>query len=202
MFSRRDILQVGAATAALLAAPGVGQAQSQPVLTEADLLLFDAIGTVTLVHVADLHGQLMPLHFRAWDIAMQRAGLPHALDEDLFYSLGGVPTRRVAEMLSAHYGLGVDAERIFAQLELAGDLVLKRRDLHFVVDLADVTQRGQHQLLKIWQCHRFQKLLEETNAQEILNATLPFTRISQSDYVTQIYNNTIGFLLIKYCLAF
>ena len=70
--------------------------------------IFDCDGTLV---------DTMPLHFRAWDIAMQRAGLPHALDEDLFYSLGGVPTRRVAEMLSAHYGLSVDAERIFAEKE-------------------------------------------------------------------------------------
>ena len=72
------------------------------------LVIFDCDGTLV---------DTMPLHFRAWDIAMQRAGLPHALDEDLFYSLGGVPTRRVAEMLSAHYGLSVDAERIFAEKE-------------------------------------------------------------------------------------
>ncbi len=70
--------------------------------------IFDCDGTLV---------DTMPLHFRAWDIAMQRAGLPHALDEDLFYSLGGVPTRRVAEMLSAHYGLRTDAERIFAEKE-------------------------------------------------------------------------------------
>ena len=70
--------------------------------------IFDCDGTLV---------DTMPLHFRAWDIAMQRAGLPHALDEDLFYSLGGVPTRRVAEMLSAHYGLRTDAEEIFAAKE-------------------------------------------------------------------------------------
>ena len=46
-------------------------------------------------YIFDLDGTLMdtmPLHYRAWDQAMQQAGLPHQLDEDLFYSLGGVPT--------------------------------------------------------------------------------------------------------------
>ncbi len=62
-------------------------------------------------YIFDLDGTLidtMPLHYRAWDAAMNRHGLTETLDEDLFYSLGGVPTVRVAEVIGAHYGLKID----------------------------------------------------------------------------------------------
>ncbi|MBI5690764.1 MAG: HAD family phosphatase [Verrucomicrobia bacterium] len=71
-------------------------------------------------YIFDLDGTLvdtMPLHFRAWDVAMRQAGLPCPLDEDLFYSLGGVPTRRVAELIAAHYRLKVDPDAIFHHKE-------------------------------------------------------------------------------------
>jgi beta-phosphoglucomutase family hydrolase len=71
-------------------------------------------------YIFDLDGTLadtMPLHFRAWDAAMRHAGLNCALDEDLFYSLGGVPTRRVAELIAEHYKLKVDPEAVFHHKE-------------------------------------------------------------------------------------
>ena len=42
----------------------IGRAAAQGKLSQAELLQFDSVGTVTLVHITDLHGQLMPLHFR------------------------------------------------------------------------------------------------------------------------------------------
>ena len=71
-------------------------------------------------YIFDLDGTLidtMPLHFRAWNRAMRAVGMKGDLDEELFYSLGGVPTRRVAELLAAHYGLSVDAEAVFHHKE-------------------------------------------------------------------------------------
>ena len=71
-------------------------------------------------YIFDLDGTLidtMPLHYRAWDTALRRAGLPHELDEEFFYSLGGVPTRQVAELLSARYGLTLDPDRVFHEKE-------------------------------------------------------------------------------------
>src|SRR6188508_130045 len=67
-------------------------------------------------YIFDLDGTLidtMPLHYRAWDAAMRSAGLQSTLDEDLFYSLGGVPTVRVAELIAQHYGMTVDARKVF-----------------------------------------------------------------------------------------
>ncbi len=59
----------------------------------------------------------MPLHYRAWDMAMRRAGLTETLDEDLFYALGGVPTRRVAQLFAEHYGLSYDPDEVFEDKE-------------------------------------------------------------------------------------
>ena len=63
MISRRDFVQLAAATAAILPA-GWTRALAQQRLTQADLLRFDPVGNVTLVHMADIHGQLVPIHFR------------------------------------------------------------------------------------------------------------------------------------------
>ena len=54
----------------------------------------------------------MPVHYRAWDAAMQKAGIGVSLDEDLFYSLGGMPTPLVAVKLGEHYGVTVDGDEV------------------------------------------------------------------------------------------
>lgn len=71
-------------------------------------------------YIFDCDGTLvdtMPLHFRAWERAMQAAGLSGPLSEDLFYSVGGMPTRRVAQFLAKHYGLTIDVDAVFHQKE-------------------------------------------------------------------------------------
>lgn len=65
--------------------------------------------------IFDLDGTLihsMPVHYRAWDAAMREIGLGEALSEDLFYSLGGVPSLQVADAMGRHYGLSLDAKRV------------------------------------------------------------------------------------------
>ena len=62
-------------------------------------------------YIFDLDGTLihsMPVHYVAWDAAMQEAGLVGSLSEDLFYSLGGVPTELVASHMADHYGITID----------------------------------------------------------------------------------------------
>lgn len=63
MISRRDFVQLAAATAALLPA-GWTRALAQQQLTQADLMRFEPLGNVTLVHIADIHAQLLPVLFR------------------------------------------------------------------------------------------------------------------------------------------
>jgi HAD superfamily hydrolase (TIGR01509 family) len=70
--------------------------------------------------IFDLDGTLvdtMPLHYRAWNEAMRRAGLPRELDEEFFYSLGGVPARRVTELFARRYGRQFGDARIFHEKE-------------------------------------------------------------------------------------
>jgi HAD superfamily hydrolase (TIGR01509 family) len=93
-------------------------------------------------YIFDLDGTLvdtMPLHFRAWDKAMRHAGLKCPLDEDLFYSLGGVPTRRVAELIGEHYKLSVDPDAVFHHKEaLFGEL---QGDARLIAPVADFARR-------------------------------------------------------------
>ena len=63
MISKRDFIQLAGATAALIPA-GWSRAFAQQRLTQDELLKFEPLGNVTLVHVTDLHGQLLPVLFR------------------------------------------------------------------------------------------------------------------------------------------
>jgi S-sulfosulfanyl-L-cysteine sulfohydrolase len=82
MFSRREFLMATAALSAI-AGPGLvgrwSQAAAQQRLTEDGLLDFDAFGNVTLVHITDIHAQLMPVYFREPSVNLgvgDVAGLP------------------------------------------------------------------------------------------------------------------------------
>ena len=71
-------------------------------------------------YIFDCDGTLidsMPAHFRAWDRALRELGSGAPLPEDLFYSLGGVPTRRVAQLLLAHFSLAADPLELFHRKE-------------------------------------------------------------------------------------
>ncbi len=71
-------------------------------------------------YLFDLDGTLidtMPVHFLSWEAALRDAGLRGPLDADYFYSLGGVPTLRVAELMGEHYGLALDPHRVTHEKE-------------------------------------------------------------------------------------
>lgn len=82
MISRRDFLQATVATSALWGASGIGnwaRLAAQQALTQDKLLEFDSYGNVTLIHITDIHGQLMPIWFREPEINIgvgADAGLP------------------------------------------------------------------------------------------------------------------------------
>ena len=68
MISRRDFLQVAAAIRAALLTPAGptprGRAAAQRLLPRRTLLRFEPLGNVTLLHLTDIHAQLVPLLFR------------------------------------------------------------------------------------------------------------------------------------------
>jgi len=82
MISRREFLQASVAASALYGASGVGnwaRLAAQQVLTQDQLLQFDAFGNVTLVHITDIHAQLKPIWFREPEINIgvgDVAGIP------------------------------------------------------------------------------------------------------------------------------
>src|SRR6185312_12635241 len=91
--NRREILQVGAAAAAVAAGEGAfTRAMAQQRLTETDLLKFEAAGNVTLLHVADIHGQLMPVYFREPSVNLgvgeAKGQPPHLTGKDFLKRFG------------------------------------------------------------------------------------------------------------------
>ncbi|MGB0844375.1 MAG: thiosulfohydrolase SoxB, partial [Alphaproteobacteria bacterium] len=89
MISRREFAQLMVAAASTTAGIGAGslvKAAAHQNLTQDSLLEFDAIGQVTLMHLTDIHGQLMPLYFREPSINIgvgSNVGLPpHVTGKD------------------------------------------------------------------------------------------------------------------------
>src|ERR1044072_8213213 len=98
MLSRRELLQVAAAIAAI--PPNLSsRALAQQKLTQVDLLRFGPMGSVTLLHVADVHGQLMPLYFREpssnLGVGDAKGLLPHITGKD-YLARFGIPEKSAA----------------------------------------------------------------------------------------------------------
>jgi S-sulfosulfanyl-L-cysteine sulfohydrolase len=105
MLTRRELLQVAAATAAIL--PGLrasGLAQAR--ISEDELLRFDPLGNVTLLHITDVHGQLVPVYFREPSINLgvgeARGLVPHLAGRAYLERFG------IADQSAAAYALTAD----------------------------------------------------------------------------------------------
>ena len=67
MISRRHFLQAGMAASAIVGASGFGnwsRLAAQQALTQDQLLQFDTLGNLSLIHITDLHAQAVPIYFR------------------------------------------------------------------------------------------------------------------------------------------
>ncbi len=96
MISRRDFLQAAMATTALYGASGFGnwsKLAAQQALTQDDLLSFDTFGNVSLIHITDIHAQLVPIYFREPSVNIgvgdNRGAVPHLTGGD-FRKLYGI----------------------------------------------------------------------------------------------------------------
>ncbi len=115
--SRRDVLQMAAATVALggglwgasLAGGGLARAAARQSITQADLLAFEPLGQVTLLHFTDIHGQLRPLYFREPSANI-------GVGEDL-----GLPPHLTGEHFLKHFGVAAGSREAYALT--AGDFV-------------------------------------------------------------------------------
>jgi HAD superfamily hydrolase (TIGR01509 family) len=69
-------------------------------------------------YIFDCDGTLahsMPVHYAAWRQTTEENGVP--MSEELFYSLGGVPTTKIVEILNEKFGAGMDPEQIAKRKE-------------------------------------------------------------------------------------
>ncbi|MGJ5038211.1 MULTISPECIES: thiosulfohydrolase SoxB [unclassified Bradyrhizobium] len=108
MISRREFVQVALAAAALAGGSGLAgatRAFAQQKLTEKELLAFDPVGNVTLVHVTDIHGQLMPLYFREpstnLGVGDAKGQPPHVTGKDFLTRFGIAPGSSSAYALTS-----------------------------------------------------------------------------------------------------
>ena len=95
MISRRDVLQIGAAVAAYGFGP-LRRAAAQQRITQDELLAFDHYGNITLLHMADLHAQLMPVYLREPSVnvgAGEARGQPPHLTGKAFLEYYAIPPR-------------------------------------------------------------------------------------------------------------
>ena len=88
MITRRDFLQVAAATAAVIGlGGGLRRAAAQGALKQDDLLRFVPKGQLTILHMADCHAQLKPLYYREpslnLGVGTARGKPPHLTGSDL-----------------------------------------------------------------------------------------------------------------------
>src|SRR5690606_11533672 len=106
MTTRRELLQIAAAAAGLSAlGGGFLKAVAQQRLTQRDLLRFKAKGQVTLLHITDLHAQLVPVYFREPSINLgvgeMKGEFPHITGDEFLRAAGIEPGTHMAYMLAS-----------------------------------------------------------------------------------------------------
>jgi sulfur-oxidizing protein SoxB len=106
MLTRRDFLQVAAATAAFAGTPGaLARAAARQRIEQDDLLRFEPLGQVTLLHIADIHAQLVPLYYREpavnLGVGAARGLPPHVTGAEFLHRFGLKSASPEAYALSA-----------------------------------------------------------------------------------------------------
>ena len=159
MISRREFLMAAVAAGALTSGSGFGQwarLAAQQSLSQDDLLSFRPLGNVTLVHLTDIHAQLMPVYFREPSTNLgvgEVKGLPpHVTGEDFLklYNLQpGSPeayalTSVDFDSLSRAYGRMGGIDRIATVLK---SIRAEREDRMLFLDGGD-TWQGSYTSLK------------------------------------------------------
>ncbi len=108
MLTRRDFLQVTAATAAISAGGGfgtmgsVGSAAAAQRISQSDLLSFEPKGNVTLLNFTDLHAQLKPIYFREPSVNLGVG------------EVSGLPPHITGEAMLSHFGLQAGSQDAYA----------------------------------------------------------------------------------------
>lgn len=110
MQTRREFLQVATALAGTMGAGSffsgsIASAAASQSVTQDDLLAFEDTGNVTLLHLTDMHAQLMPVYFRepSINIGVGEADnkSPHITGKALLKKYGIAPGSMDAYALSS-----------------------------------------------------------------------------------------------------
>jgi len=159
MISRREFIQAGTAAAAIFGADSFGdwaRLAAQQRLSEDDLLGLEPFGNVTLVHLCDIHAQLMPVYFREPSVNIgvgEVAGLPpHVTGADFLKRFDVEPGSAWAHALSSEdfaalakaYGKMGGIDRIATVLKR---IRAERPDATLFLDSGD-TWQGSYTALK------------------------------------------------------
>lgn len=91
-----------------------------------DAVIFDCDGSLV---------DSMPAHFDAWCEALADCGAGGIFKEDIFYAMGGRPTRDIVEIINNEYGLKLDPAAI--ALSKRDAFLAKLGDLEFIDEVAD-----------------------------------------------------------------
>lgn len=83
-------------------------------------IIFDCDGTLV---------NSMPAHFEAWCEALAYYGAANVFQEDVFYAMGGRPTKDIVGELNSEYGLKLDPEAVAMKKREAFLARLDRIDL-------------------------------------------------------------------------
>jgi HAD superfamily hydrolase (TIGR01509 family) len=137
-----------------------------------DAVIFDCDGT--LVHS-------MPLHFEAWCEALSMHGAANIFKEDVFYAMGGRPTKDIVVEINDEYGLKLDPEKVafskreaflrkLGQLELIDEVAAFAESLRAKLPMAIATGGTRLVIEKTLQAVGVSDLFEEViTADDVAN---------------------------------
>lgn len=137
-----------------------------------DAVIFDCDGT--LVHS-------MPLHFEAWCEALSMHGAANIFKEDVFYAMGGRPTKDIVVEINDEYGLKLDPEKVafskreaflrkLGQLELIDEVAAFAESLRGKLPMAIATGGTRLVIEKTLQAVGVSDLFEEVvTADDVVN---------------------------------
>ncbi len=95
MISRRDFVTAASLAAVATAGLPMARASAQGKLTQSELLAFEPVGNVTLIHLTDIHGQLVPTYFREPSINIgvgdAKGVVPHIVGDEFLTAFGLKP---------------------------------------------------------------------------------------------------------------